>query len=104
MQITGIGQVNGKLIGGGIMNEGGNSRRSFFQKAAAVIGMFAAAGYTTKKIFNSTADDRGERANYANDAAMQERAIMGNHLVVMSESEKSQRLQELLNFHNQEIS
>ncbi len=86
------------------MNEGGNSRRSFFQKAAAVIGMFAAAGYTTNKISKSTTSDVGETAKYANDAAMQEQAVMGNRLVLMSESEKSQRLQELLNCHNEEIS
>jgi len=84
-----------------IMEE--NSRRSFFKKAAAAVGVVAAAGYTTTLISKSTASTGDVRAKYAADVAAQEKAMMGNQLIQMTDDEKKQRLEALLNCHYQEI-
>lgn len=80
-----------------------NSRRSFFKKAAAAAGVVAAAGYTKALISRSLASTNDASAKNAADVALQEKAVMGNPLVVMSDAEKKQRLEELLNCHYQEI-
>ena len=80
-----------------------NSRRSFFKRAAAAMGVVAAAGYTKTLISKSTASNEGACAKYAADVASQEKAVKANQLVVMTDDEKRQRLDDLLNFHNQEI-
>jgi hypothetical protein len=80
-----------------------NSRRSFFKKAAAAVGVIAAAGYTKTVISKSSASAGDAGAKYAADIALQEKAVMGNQLIVMSDDEKKQRLDALLNCHYQEI-
>lgn len=80
-----------------------NSRRSFFKRAAAAVGVVAAAGYTTTLISRSSASVGDAGAKYAADVALQEKAITGNQLIVMTDDEKKQRLDELLNSHYQEI-
>ena len=80
-----------------------NSRRSFFKKAFAAAGVVAAAGYTKTLISGSSASNEGASAKYAADVALQEKAVTGNRLVLMTDGEKKQRLDELLNCHYQEI-
>jgi hypothetical protein len=80
-----------------------NSRRSFFKKAAAAAGVVAAAGYTKTLISRSLASTNDASAKYAADVAWQEKAVKENQLVVMTDEEKQQRLDDLLNFHSQEI-
>jgi len=80
-----------------------NSRRSFFKRAAAAVGVVAAAGYTKTLISKYSASTGDARAKYAADVAAQEKAIMGNQLILMTDDEKKQRLDELLNCHYQEI-
>jgi hypothetical protein len=80
-----------------------NSRRSFFKKAAAAVGVVAAAGYTTTLISKSSASTNDASAKYAADVALQEKAVMANPLVLMTDDEKKQRLDALLNCHYQEI-
>lgn len=79
-----------------------NSRRSFFKKAAAAVGVVAAAGYTGKVISGTIASNGDANARYAADEASQEKAVKANQLVVMSDAEKQQRLDDLLEFHRQE--
>jgi hypothetical protein len=86
---------------GVIMEE--NSRRSFFKKAAAAVGVVAAAGYTTTLISRSSASAGYASAKNAADLALQEKAIMGNQLILMTDDEKIQRLEVLFNCHSQEI-
>lgn len=81
-----------------------NSRRSFFKKAAAAAGVVVAAGYTGKLISRSAASTDGACAKYAADVEAQAKAVKGNQLVVMTDEEKQQRLDELLDFNRQEIS
>jgi hypothetical protein len=79
-----------------------NSRRSFFIRAAAALGVVAAAG-TTGKLIARTVESGGDaNANYAADVNAQARAVKENQLVVMTDEEKKQRLDDLLNFHQQE--
>jgi hypothetical protein len=80
-----------------------NSRRSFFKRAAAAVGVVAAAGYTTNWISRSSASTSSASAKYAADLALQEKAVMGTQLILMTDEEKKQRLDELLNCHYQEI-
>jgi hypothetical protein len=80
-----------------------NSRRSFFKKAAAAVGVVAAAGYTKTLISKSMPSNDGVSEKYAADVALQAKAVTGNQLVVMSDDEKKQRLDALLNCHYQEI-
>ena len=79
-----------------------NSRRAFFKKAAAAVGVVAAAGYTRNVISRAVESNTDTCANYAADIASQEKAVKANQLVVMTDEEKQQRLEDLLNFHHQE--
>jgi hypothetical protein len=80
-----------------------NSRRSFFKKVAAAVGVVAAAGYTKNLISASSESNSSACAKYAADVDSQEKAVKANQLVVMTDEEKKQRLDDLLNFHRQEI-
>jgi hypothetical protein len=80
-----------------------NSRRSFFKKAAAAVGVIAAAGATNTLISASVAPKDNAKEKYASDIASQQKAVTENQLILMTEAEKKQRLDELLNFHYQEI-
>lgn len=80
-----------------------NSRRLFFKKAVAAVGVVAAAGYTKTLISRSSAPAGDAGAKYAADVALQEKAVMGNQLVLMTDDEKKKRLDDLLNSHYQEI-
>lgn len=86
------------------MTDNINSRRSFLGKAAAAVGVIAAAGYVKTLISGATSSTVGVTEKYTNDAAQQEKALMGNRLVIMSDAEKTQRLDELLSCHYKEIS
>ena len=79
-----------------------NSRRSFFKRAAAALGVVAAAVGTKNLISASIQSAGGANEKYAADVALQEKAVKENQLVVMTDEEKQQRLDDLLNFHNQE--
>lgn len=80
-----------------------NSRRLFFKKAVAAVGVVAASGYTKTLISRSSASTDDASAKYAADVALQEKAVMGNQLVLMTDDEKKKRLDDLLNCHYQEI-
>ncbi|BBE49832.1 hypothetical protein OYT1_ch0258 [Ferriphaselus amnicola] len=86
-----------------MMNEK-NSRRSFFGRVAAAVGVIAAAAYTKTLISGAKTSDAGLSEKYSNDASQQEEALMANRLVVMTDAEKKQRLDELLSCHSKELS
>jgi hypothetical protein len=86
---------------GVIMEE--NSRRSFFKKAAAAVGVVAAAGYTTTLISRSSATNSNAGEKYAADLALQEKVMTGNPLILMTEDEKKQRIDVLLDCYYQAI-
>lgn len=89
---------------GAAMIDENNSRRSFFGKVAAVLGVVAMAGYAKTLISGATTSTAVDSEKYANDERLQNKALMGNRLVVMTDAEKKQRLDELLNCHYKELS
>lgn len=86
------------------MTDKENSRRSFFGKVVAAVGVVAAAGYAKTLISGATSSTAGVAEKYTNDATQQEKALMRNRLVVMTDAEKNQRLDELLSCHYKELS
>jgi hypothetical protein len=80
-----------------------NSRRTFFKRAAAALGVVAAAAGTKNLISASIESTAGASEKYAADVALQEKAVKENQLVVMTDEEKQQRLDALLNCHYQAI-
>lgn len=77
-----------------------NSRRAFFRKAAAAVGVVAAAGYTSTLISAPSDSTNGESEKYANDAISQEKALSQKQLVLMTDNEKKQMLDEMLGGYN----
>jgi hypothetical protein len=86
------------------MIEKENSRRSFFGKVAAAVGVIAAAGYAKTLISGATTSTPEVTEKYTNDATQQEKTLMGKRLVVMTDAEKTQRLDDLLSCHYKELS
>ncbi len=86
------------------MTDNKNSRRSFLGKVAAAVGVIAAAGYVKTLISGATSPTVGVAGKYTDDAVQQEEALLGNRLVIMTDAEKTQRLDELLRCHYKEIS
>lgn len=80
-----------------------NSRRSFFKKAVAAAGVVATAGYASTLISKPSASNGNASAKYAADVALQGKAVAENQLIMMTDDEKKQRLNELLNCHYQEL-
>jgi hypothetical protein len=81
-----------------------NSRRSFFKRVAAAVGVVAAAAGTKTLISKAIKSNGDISAKYAADVAAQEKAVKANHLVLMTDEEKRQRIDDLLNSYRQEIS
>lgn len=81
-----------------------NSRRAFFKKAAAAAGVVAAAGVTAKTLVSapSGSSDK-ERAKYANEDALQEKVMSRKQCVLMTDHEKKQMLDEILNNYHKEL-
>lgn len=78
------------------MTEKINSRRTFFKKAAAAVGIVAAADYirTLLSARPNSVNDATEK--YASDVKAQEIIFSKKQLVLMTDNEKKQRLDELL--------
>lgn len=80
----------------------GNSRRAFFKKAAAAVGVVAAADYT-KTLISAHADSANDiNEKYASDVNMQKSVMSKKQFVLMTDNEKNQRLTELLCGHNKD--
>lgn len=81
-----------------------NSRRAFFKKAAAAVGVVAAVGVTAKTLVSAPSDSSGkERAKYANEDALQEKVMSRKQSVLMTDNEKKQMLDEILNNYHKEL-
>lgn len=77
-----------------------NSRRAFFKKAAAAVGVVAAAGYTKTLITTPSDSTNDVSAKYANDVVSQEKTWLQKDMVLMTDNEKKQMLDEILNNFN----
>ncbi len=77
-----------------------NSRRIFI-KAAAALGVAAASAGVSMKLVSASSDTiirKRVNLNYANDDFQQERVMSQKQLVLMTDEEKKQMLNEIL--HN----
>lgn len=80
-----------------------NSRRTFFKKAAAAVGVVAVADYTRTLISSPPGSTNDGSEKYASDANIQERILSQKQLVLMTDNEKKQRLDELLNNYHKDF-
>lgn len=86
------------------MSNEDNSRRGFFKKAAAAVGVVAAAGVAAKTLVSAPSDTvGGENAKYVNDDLLQHEVMSQKQYVLMTDSEKKQMLEEILNNHYKEL-
>ena len=93
----------GKIKGGGMINED-NSRRGFLKKAAAAVGVVAAAGVTAKTLISAPSDSvSSESAKYVNDGHLQQKVMSQKQYVLMTDNEKEQMLNEILSNHYKEL-
>jgi len=79
------------------------SKRILFRSAVAIVGAVTTAG-VAKTVVDASKDsaDQNIKARYAKEALQQERAMLQKKFVVMSEDEKKQMLDEILNSHHKQ--
>ncbi len=82
------------------MSKSDKSRRTFFKKAAAAAGFVSAAGYLGNLMSASTNSIQTINDNSANDVNKQKKAWLQKQWAPMTDSDKKQMLDELLNIHN----
>ena len=80
-----------------------NSRRAFFKKAVAVVGVVAAADYTRTLISSSSGSASDINESYAGDVNTQDRIMSQKQLVLMTDNEKKLMLDELLDTYHKEL-
>jgi hypothetical protein len=79
-------------------------KRIFLQRAVAALGVVAAAGLTGSAITKSLRGGTAQHARSREEDLRQARIMAGKHLVLMSEDEKQQRLDQILRTHYQTVS
>ena len=76
------------------------SKRTFFKKMAAAVGFVAAARYLSKLMVASTNSIQVINDNNVNENNKQKNAWLRKQWVPMTDNEKKQMLDELLEIHN----
>ena len=89
---------NGKQ--GAFMIKPDKSKRTFFKKVAAAVGFVAAAGYLGNLISARSNSIQQINDISANDVNMQKKALLQKQLVAMTDNDKKQMLDEILDSHN----
>ena len=79
------------------------TKRSFFKKAAAAAGFIAAANYLGKFMIARSNSIHAVNDNSANDVNKQKRAWLQKQMVAMTDNDKKQMLDEIIDGHNQDI-
>ena len=77
-----------------------NSKRTFFKKVAAAVGFVAAANYLSKWMVARSNSIHEINNNSTNDVNMQKKAWLQKQMVPMTDNEKKQMLDEILDSHN----
>ena len=80
-----------------------NTRRTFFKRAAAAVGIATAAGNTKSLISSPSGSTIDGGDNYAGDAALQEKALSKQQLVLMTDQEKNKLLEVLMNNNHKDF-
>ena len=76
------------------------SKRSFFTKVAAAVGFVSASGYLSKLLAERTNSIQLINDKTANDVNKQKKVWLQKQWVPMTDSDKKQMLDELLDSHN----
>ncbi|MGR0480566.1 MAG: hypothetical protein ACTFAL_03955 [Candidatus Electronema sp. V4] len=81
-------------------------KRVFLQRAAAALGVVAAAGLTGAAVTKSAGKvgDVNARARCAEEDLRQQQVMAGKELLIMSHEEKQQMLDHILRNHHQTVS
>ncbi|MGD8594469.1 MAG: hypothetical protein PVF82_16685 [Gammaproteobacteria bacterium] len=82
------------------MTKADKSKRTFFKKMAAAVGFVAAANYLSKLMVASTNSIQVINDNNVNDINKQKNAWLRKQWVPMTDNEKKQMLDEILEIHN----
>jgi hypothetical protein len=82
------------------MTKADKSKRTFFKKVAAAVGFVAAAGYIRNLMSASTNSIHAINENNEKDVIKQKKAWLQKQWVPMTDSDKKQMLDELLDIHN----
>ena len=82
------------------MTRADNSKRSFLKKVATAVGFVAAAGYFRSLISAHSDSIQAINDNSENDVSKQKKAWQQKQWVHMTDSDKQQMLDEILDNHN----
>ena len=82
------------------MTKTDKTKRSFFKKAAAAVGFVAAANYLVKFIVARSNSIHAINDNSANDVNKQKNAWLQKQFAPMTDNDKKQMLDEILDSHN----
>ena len=75
------------------------SKRTFFKKVAAAVGFVSASGYLSKLMVGHTNSIDKINENSTNDVKKQKKAWSQKQMVAMTDNEKKQMLDEILDLH-----
>ena len=81
------------------MTRANESKRSFFKKLAITAGVVSVSGYLGKVISARTNPIQLIKNNSENDVMKQKNAWLRTKLIVMTDNEKKQMLDEILDTH-----
>ena len=76
------------------------SKRTFFKKVAGTVGFVAAANYLSKLMVARSNSVQEINDKCATDVDMQKKVWLQKQLVVMTDNDKKQMLDEILEIHN----
>lgn len=81
-------------------------KRVFLQRAAAALGVVAAAGLTGAAVVQSAGKvgDMNARARCTEENVRQQQIMAGKQLLLMTEEEKQQMLDRILSNHSRKVS
>lgn len=82
------------------------SKRKFIKKVAAALGVVAASAGLANILVSASSDAINRKRaniNYTNDGLQQERVISQKQCVLMTDEEKKQMLNEILNNYHKEL-
>ena len=82
------------------MTRADNSKRSFLKKVATAVGFVAAAGYFRNLISTHSNSIQAINDNSENDVSKQKKAWPQKQWAPMTDSDKQQMLDEILNNHS----
>lgn len=82
------------------MSKADKSKRTFFKMVAAAVGFVSVSGYLSKLMSAHNNSIQAINENSANDVNKQKKVWQQKQWVAMTDNDKKQMLDEILNSHN----